>query len=204
MTIPFRGNAGVRLRSALVERVNNGTYFVADSFSLIHADRSPSCLLQPEQNDLVLIAEDDMGRASIVTVLERETGKPAMLSVDGDLVVNSEGTVLFMSRQSINLMTPQVIMKACFGKITITDFFFSGLLFTSCGKKLQAVYENIEIKANKLVQQINRLYRRIKNEDSHFGRLQCQARDKFSICAQDASIEAEKRMQLNGSKIELG
>ena len=204
MTIPFRGNAGVRLRSALVERVNNGIYFVADSFSLIQADRSPSCLLQPEQDDLVLIAEDNMGRASIVTVLERAAEKPAMLSVDGDAVVTGDGDVSFTSGHSINLLTPQIHMKALRSTAALSDGSFSGVSFTSCGRKLQTFFQNMDITAHKLVQRITRLYRRITDEDAQLGRLHCHVRNECSICAQDASIEAEKGMRLNGSTIELG
>ncbi len=66
--------AGVRLRSAQVQRISGTTYFVADACSLVRAERSVSCLLQPEQDDLVLISEDSMGNVSILTVLERKGG----------------------------------------------------------------------------------------------------------------------------------
>ena len=81
--IPFHEKTSdVRLRSALVQRISGTIYFVADSFSLMRAERAAGCLLQPEQDDLVLISEDGFGHISILTVLERKAGQPAMVSVD--------------------------------------------------------------------------------------------------------------------------
>jgi hypothetical protein len=205
MTLPFpRHDAGARLRSALVERISNGIYFVADSYSLIPADRSPGCLLQPEKDDLVLILEDRKGTASIVMVLEREAGKPALLSVDGDAVIKGEGSISFTSGCGINLLTPHLRLKAWLSKITIADCAFSGAFFTSCGRRLQTVCADAEIKAHKMVEQIRRLYRRIQDEDSQLGSVHYHVQDRFSIRAQDASVAAEKGMQVNSSTIEAG
>ena len=205
MTLPFpRQDAGARLRSALVERISNGIYFVADSYSLIPADRSPGCLLQPEKDDLVLILEDRKGTASIITVLKRGAGKPARLSVDGDAVIKGGGSVSFISNHRINLLTPHLRLKAWFSRIAIADCAFSGAFFTSCGRRLQTVCAGVDIKAHKMVQQITRLYRRIQDEDSQLGRVHYHVQDRFSIRAQDASVAAEKGMQVNSSTIEAG
>lgn len=205
MTQPFlRHDAGVRLRSALVARISKGIYFVADAYSLIPADRSASCLLQPEKDDLVLILEDSKGTASIVTVLERGAGKPALLSIDGDAVIKGGGSVSFISNHRINLLTPHLRLKAWFSKIAIADCAFSGSVFTSCGRRLQTICADAEIKAHKMVQQIRRLYRRIKDEDSQLGNLHYHVQDIFSIRAQDAGLDSEKRMQVNSKKIEAG
>ena len=205
MTLPFpRHDAGARLRSALVERVSNGIYFVADASSLVPAHCSASCLLQPEKDDLVLILEDRKGTASIVTVLERGAGKAARLSVDGDAVIKGEGSMSFTSGCGINLLTPHLRLKAWLSRIAIADCAFSGAFFTSCGRRLQTVCAGVDIKAHKMVQQITRLYRRIQDEDSQLGRVHYHVQDSFSIRAQDADVAAEKGMQVNSSTIEAG
>ncbi|MCI5163634.1 MAG: DUF3540 domain-containing protein [Candidatus Electrothrix sp. AX5] len=197
--------AEVRLRSAQVQRISGTTYFVADACSLVHAERSASCLLQPEQDDLVLISEDSMGKASILTVLERKAGKPAMVSVDGDLLIKGQGDLAFKGSRGLNLLTPKILLKADRSKMKINDLAFTGQLLTACGRQLHSIYQTVDIEAKAIVERISRLYRRIKDEDARLGRLHCRVQAEYSIHAQDASIDAENTMHLKSNKkIELG
>jgi len=195
----------VRLRSAQVQRISGTTYFVADVCSLVRAERAAGCLLQPEQDDLVLISEDSMGNASILTVLEREAGKPAMLSVNGDLLLQSKGNLAFKGRRGLTLLTSKILLKADRSKMKINDLAFTGDLLTTCGRQLRSIYQTVEIEAKAIVERVSRLYRRIKDEDAQLGRLHCRVRAEYSIRAQDASIDAENTMHLKSNKkIELG
>ncbi|CAK8712986.1 hypothetical protein GMJAKD_02250 [Candidatus Electrothrix aarhusensis] len=195
----------VRLRSAQVQRISGTTYFVADACSLVWAERSASCLLQPEQDDLVLISEDSMGNVSILTVLERKAGKPAMVSVDGDLLIKGQGDLAFKGSRGLNLLTPKILLKADRSKMKINDLAFTGELLTACGRQLRSIYQTVEIEAKVIVERISRLYRRIKDEDARLGRLHCRVQAEYSIRAQDASIDAENTMHLKSNKkIELG
>jgi hypothetical protein len=195
----------VRLRSGLVQRISGTTYFVADACSLVQAERSAGCLLQPEQDDLVLITEDGMGKASILTVLEREAGKPAMVSVDGDLLLQGKGNLSFKGSRSLNLLTPKISLKADRSKMKINDVAITGQLLTACGRQLRSIYQTVEMEAKAVVERVNRLYRRVKDEDAQLGQLHCRVRAEYSIRAQDTSIDAENTMDLkSNNKIELG
>jgi hypothetical protein len=195
----------VRLRSALVQRISGTTYFVADTFSLVRAERSAGCLLQPEQDDLVLISEDSFGHVSILTVLERKTSKPAMVSVDGDLQVRGEGNLCLEGRQGINLLTRKIFLQADRGSMKINDLTFAGDLLTACGRQLRSLYQTVEIQAKGMVERVNRLYRRIRDEDARLGRMQCRVQGEYTVRAEDGFFDAEKRMHLkSGNKIELG
>lgn len=188
-----------------MQHISGTTYFVVDAFCLVRAERSAGCLLQPEQNDLVLITEDGMGKASILTVLEREAGKPAMLSVDGDLWLQGKGNLSFKGCQGLNLLTPKISLKADRSRMQINDIFFTGQLLIACGRQLRSIYQSVEMEAKAVVERVSRLYRRIKDEDAQLGRLHCRVRAEYSIRAQDTSIDAENTMDLkSNNKIELG
>jgi len=200
-----KNNVHLRLRSAQVQRISGATYFVVDACSLVRAERAAGCLLQPEQDDLVLISEDSMSNVSILTVLEREAGKPSMLSVDGDLLLQSKGNLSFKGGQGLNLLTPKIFLKADRSKMKINDLTFTGDLLTACGRQLRSIYQTVEIEAKAIVERVSRLYRRIKDEDARLGRLHCRVQAEYSIRAQDASIDAENTMHLKSKKkIELG
>ncbi len=195
----------VRLRSALVQRISGTTYFVADSFNLMRAERSASCLLRPEQDDMVLIAEDNMGNVSILTVLERNPDKPAMVSVDGDLQVKGEGKLSLEGRRSLNLLARKIFLKANRSRMNINDFTFAGELLTVCGRQLRSLYQTVEIQAKGMVERVNRLYRRVRDEDSRLGRMQCRVQGEYTVQAEDSFFDAENTMNLkSGNKIELG
>ena len=193
------------MRGAVVKQISRSTYFVADSNSLSRADRAASCLLEPQQGDYVLVSENCFGACYILTVLERESCKPATVSVEGDLILESQGGNLSLNGgRSLNLVTPEIRMQASKGQMRFKDFTFAGTLVTTWARQLRAVYNTVETRADRVVERVNRLYRRVKDEDSRFGRLSCRVKGRFSLRAGDASIEAEKRLHLNGKKIELG
>jgi hypothetical protein len=196
---------GIGLRSAVVQRITGTTYFVADAYSLVRAQRSVSCLLQPEQDDLVLIVEDSMGNASIFTVLERKANKPAMVSVDGDLHVTSKGNLSFRDNRSLSLLTQKIILKADQSRIKIKDFTLSGELLTAYGRQLRSLYQTVEMQTKGMIERVDRLYRRVKDEDAQLNRMQCRVQGEYSIQAEDGFFDAEKTMDLkSGNKIELG
>ncbi|MCI5222978.1 MAG: DUF3540 domain-containing protein [Candidatus Electrothrix sp. AR4] len=199
-----KSEPGVHLRSGIVDRICGSTYFVANSFSLVRADRSLSCLLRPEKGDLVLLSENGMGNASILTVLEREVGSPAMVSVDGDLTVHAAGELSFLVGQGLNLLAPEILFKARLGKMAIKECTYAGALLTTCGRQLRSVFQSVETNAAAMVERVNRLYRRIGDEDARFSRLECRVEHECSIRSRDASIDAAKQMDLRSDKIELG
>ncbi|MCI5131916.1 MAG: DUF3540 domain-containing protein [Candidatus Electrothrix sp. EH2] len=204
--IPFdKKQSDVRLRSALVQRISGTAYFVADAYSLVRAERSAGCLLRPEQDDLVLISEDSLGHVSILTVLERKATKPAMVSVDGDLEVKGESNLSFEGGRGLNLLTRKIFLQAEQGSMKIKDLTFSGELFTACGRQLCSLYQTVDIQAKGLVERVNRLYRRIRDEDARLGRMQCRVQGEYTVRAEDGFFDAEKKMELkSGKKIELG
>ncbi len=196
---------GVGLRSAVVQRITGTTYFVANTFSLMRAERAASCLLRPEQDDLVLISENNLGHVSIVTVLERKTGKPAMVSVDGDLQIKAEGNLFFESSRNLSLLTRKISLKADQSRIQIKDLTFAGDLLTACGRQLRSFYQTVEIQAKGMVERVNRLYRRVKDEDARLDRMHCRVQGKYTVQAEDSFFDAEKIMDLKSNKkIELG
>ena len=205
MAIPLHDNTGdIRLRSALVQRVTGSTFFVTDAYSLVPADCSAGCLLQPEEEDLVLIAEDSMGKTTIITVLEREAGKPAMVSVAGDLLVKGEGNLAFTGSRGLTLLTPKIFLKADRGRININNLTFAGKLLTACGRQLRSLYQSVETEAKVAVERVNRLYRRVQDEDAQLGSLHCQVQKEYAVQAEDCFFDAEKQMVLQSKKIEAG
>ena len=193
------------LRTAVVKQVTGDTYFVADGASLSRTERAAGCLLEPQLDDLVLLSINSMGTSYILTVLERQGNDPAIVSVEGDLVIHSErGNLSLQGSQSLNLVSSEIHLSAASARMQFADFAFAGTLVTGCARHLRMVCETVESKATRVVERVNRLYRRVGDEDSRLGRFRCRVRGRFSVRAEDASIDAEKRMRLNGDKIELG
>ena len=70
--------------------------------------------------------------------------------------------------------------------------------------RLRAVWGAVETRAERVFLRVTRLYRRIKVEDSQLEELHCSVDKTCRIEAEEVSIKADKRLRLDGERVELG
>ena len=110
---PHAQRAGLRQTSARIVRIEGETLVLRPDDGTdveVRARRAVSCLVEPELDDLVLVAVGNTTQSGFVlAVLERQTPNTA-LSVPGDLDIRlKEGRLRVAAQKGIDLISPQTI-----------------------------------------------------------------------------------------------
>ncbi|RWX49439.1 hypothetical protein VU00_12561, partial [Candidatus Electrothrix marina] len=62
----------------------------------------------------------------------------------------------------------------------------------------------VETRAERVLQRVTRLYRRIRTEDSRLEELHCSVDKTCRIEAGEVIIEADEHLRLDGERVEIG
>ncbi|MCI5222976.1 MAG: DUF3540 domain-containing protein [Candidatus Electrothrix sp. AR4] len=182
-----------------------------DTFYVIEADQrriravqAVGCLLAPEPGDTVLLAEESGGKAYIVSVLTR-TANSAHINLPPDTVVAARGgDLLLCGDKRITFNAPEVQLHADRGVVEINEVDCTADKVDLSISRFRAVWGAVETKAERVVQRISRLYRRINTEDSRLEELHCSVDETYHVEAGEVIIEADERLRLDGDRVELG
>jgi len=188
-----------------VRQVLDSLYIVAVDQRRIRAVQAAGCLLTPEAGDVVLLAESAEEKTYIVSVLTKNNAHTAHINLPADTVVSAQGgDLLLCADKRITLNAPEVHIYADKGVAEIRDTRFTADTVELSISRLRAVWGAVELRAERVVQRISRLYRRIRMEDSQLEQLHCSVDKTYTIEAGDVTIEADERLRLDGERVELG
>uniref|UniRef100_UPI0040574866 DUF3540 domain-containing protein n=1 Tax=Candidatus Electrothrix sp. TaxID=2170559 RepID=UPI0040574866 len=206
MTLPQQQQAYDEMffTTGKVRQMLDRHYVVDAGQRQIQAQQAAGCLLAPEPNDTVLLAERDEEKTYIISVLSR-TAQPARITLPADSVIAAQGgdLTLYADKQ-ISVKSQEMYFQADKGIAEIRETDFTADKVELSVSRLQAVWSTIETRAERVLQRVTRLYRRIKTEDSRLEELHCSVENTCRIEARDISIEADERLRLDGERVELG
>ena len=192
------------LSTGKVQQALDRHYVVEAGQRQIQAVQATGCLLVPEPDDMVLLAEQAGGKAYIISVLHR-TAKPARINLPADTVVAAQGgDLLLCADKQISLKSPDMHFQADQGVAEIRDTAFTADTVELSVSRLRAVWSAVETRAERVFQRVNRLYRRIRTEDSRLEELHCSVDKTCRIEAEEITIEADERLRLDGERVEIG
>ncbi|MCI5131914.1 MAG: DUF3540 domain-containing protein, partial [Candidatus Electrothrix sp. EH2] len=187
-----------------VQQALDRRYVVDVGQRRIRAVQAAGCLLAPEPDDMVLLAEQAEGKAYIVSVLNR-AAKPARINLPANTVVAARGgDLLLYADKQISLKAPDMHFQADQGVAEIRDADFTADTVEISVSRFRAVWSAVETRAERVLQRITRLYRRIKMEDSRLEELHCSVDKTCRIEAGEVSIEADEKLRLDGERVEIG
>ncbi len=187
-----------------VQQALDRHYIVEAGHRRIQAVQATGCLLMPEPGDMVLLAEQEEEKAYIVSVLSR-TAKPARINLPADTVIAAQGgDLLLCADRQISLTAPDMHFQAGRGVAEIRDADFTADKVEISVSRLRAVWGAVETRAERVFQRVNRLYRRIRTEDSRLDELHCSVDKTCRIEAEEITIEADERLRLDGERVEIG
>lgn len=197
-----------------VVRVGGGDYGVMTDAGLLGARRAVSCLLEPEQEDWVLVSGQSADCVYVIAVLERAGEGPASLVVEGDAILKSEKGSLtleadaglrFSSRSRIDLATDELMVRS-----SRTTVLFERL--KSIGKEMSASIGCVRMLGNVLESFFERLsqssrqsVRTVEDEDRvHCGVMDYRASKVMNLHGQNILASAKELVKLDGEQIHLG
>ncbi len=101
----------------VVNCLPDGSFMVESQGRGWHCRQAASCLLQPEYQDLVLLATDDAQKTWLLAILERDQAQAlAHIKMAGDLCISTpQGSLHLNSQENIQLDTNVLAINAAVG-----------------------------------------------------------------------------------------
>jgi hypothetical protein len=178
------------------------------------ARRAPSCLLQPEAGDLVLLATVE-GRASyVLAILEREQAAGGKLVHEGDLALQlSTGRLSIAAQRGVSVVSGgdlscvagTVKARAVEAELSIERTTLVGLALRAeveCVKFLGRLVDSI---LERLTQKVQRSFRSVSELDVvRAEQMDYVAKKNVSLRGRNALVTAEELVKLDGEQVHLG
>ncbi len=191
----------------------------ADQFLLLtagslalRATKAAGCLLEPEENDTVLIVRNSPEGSYILTILSR-SGADSRIKLPGNATVCAEGETLRLSGDSVvmsgkktaSVDAPEIFMQGGKGDISFVNLSLTASVAEAKAGRLSLVASAIDTVCERLTQRLKDCFRRVARMDSTTaGHLRINTENRFDLKAGAASITAECEVKIDGDKIHLG
>ena len=224
---PESGVAGPRLVTGTVCGRVGAWLFVRSTEGEQRAQVAPSCLLAPEDGDVVLLcltpdlpvtgARDGMSvlpcRQHILAVLSRaEPARAAVVLPGGVCLATREGSLRIEGRQidiaasaGLNARAPQFTVEAVHGDLRFVHAHASASSFTGCIGELRLVARNLSSQVGRLVQKVRSSFRTVEElDDLRAGRARWEIEGHAQLHARQATVLADGVVKIDGERIDLG
>jgi hypothetical protein len=209
-----RSPAIMTQRLARVRAITDDGIMVDDGGRTRLVRQATSCLIEPELDDLVLlaVAADDPG-GYLLAVLERE-GSKATLSAPGDLVLAApRGRVSVAASEGIELSTPKQLgvradvlqVQARRGRVFLTECAAVVRTMFASLTKLTHVGEVLELLVDRVTQRSKHSVRAIEGLDhTQAETIDYQAQNNVHVRATRAVVNGTDIVKLDGGQVHLG
>lgn len=178
------------------------------------AKRAFSCLVEPEQDDVVLVAVPASGDLFVLAVLERPSERPARLTSSGDLRVHlPAGRFTVSAQDGVALRTPgeldleagDVSLRAEVGALVVKRLTYLGELLEAHGGTLKAALRIVDSVTERWTQKTKRSYRFVEEMDiTRAQEIDTRASGTLSLRGKNAITTAEELVKMDGRQIHLG
>jgi len=221
--------------SAAAPRLATGTVcgragswlFVRGSEGEQRAQVAPSCLLAPEDGDVVLLclaptplAPDAREGLSalpcaqhILAVLQRADPAQGTLQMPGGArLAAQDGSLRIEGRQveidasaGLRARTPQFRLDAARGELRFGHADASAESFTGCIGELRLIARNLHTQATRLVQKVRNSFRTVEElDDLQAGRTRWEVEGHAQLHARQATLLADGIVKIDGQRVDLG
>ena len=189
-------------------------YSVETESGLYRVRRAVSCVVQPEVNDLVLVALSSLGGGYILAVLEREQGAKATLSFDADVDIKTDkGSLSIASKQGIDLASPEEInlvssslgISSSMGEINIGRLSFLGSFFEGSLETVKLLAKAFDSITDRFFRRTRRSYRFVEDTDQvKTGSLNYVADKSLMLRGTFSQMTAKEDVHIDGERINIG
>lgn len=169
----------------------------------ISANRAASCLLSPEQGDIVLVRVTSVGISYVLAVLEKHA-HDAQLDFEGALRISARSLDV-QARENASLAASEVDLSGIKGRLGFVSFDIS------CGKldarvhSCAAMLGQMCATISSCVQNLGNSLRRVSGmETLEAKRLRHKVRQSYLVKAKNLSLRAEQDAKLDGERVHLG
>jgi hypothetical protein len=189
-------------------------FIVSTQDGIFQARHTLSCIVEPAVGDSVLVAGDPGNALFIIAVLERPGNAPISIVMRRDVTVGvSNGSFSIAAAQGINLVSAKdMTLTSSELKISAprASIFFENL--TYLGNAIFAEIEKMKLigrffhsMIDSISQKVKRSYRVVEDIDHvRSSQIDYRASKNMSLRGQNALINAEELVKIDGDQIHLG
>ena len=178
------------------------------------ARRAVSCLVEPTEGDIVLLATELSGKAYVLAVLERNDVSKTRIVADGDLEfdlgkgrfsVTTRDGIGFTSSKDVKFVSAELNVNALQGN-------FAFQRATAVGKYLQTEFERVKAFAiscdsvfQRWSQRVKNAYRRVEGTDQlRADQVDYRSRETMNLHGSNTVLTAKKLVKVDGEQIHVG
>lgn len=183
-----------------VVKTTDGLFKVHTSEGIFHASRAVSCLVAPEEGDLVLLAGPCSAGLYVLAVLERPGCCDARISTEGNLTFElSSGRLTVAATEGVDLISKKAVSVAA---DRLEARVREGSLFLSRVRMIAGVVNST---LDHLSQTVKRVYRRVTElEHVRAGQIDCVAEGNLRLHGQNTLVTARELVKADAKQIHFG
>jgi hypothetical protein len=187
---------------------------VQTDFAKYQACCAPSCLLQPEVGDKVLLVTDTEGADYVLAVLVRASVANAKINLPANSEMQTMGGTLkiagrdgldLQSARQVSVQAAQVRVDALHGDVTIHRLSMVGEAWKSCIDTVKTVGRSFDSVLERCHARVGRSYRRVEELDQvKAGQIDYQADTSLQLHGKYALVTADELVKMDAEQIHLG
>jgi hypothetical protein len=196
----IRENASAFEATGTVVAVTDGAFGVWTGDETVEAKRAVSCLVAPEEGDLVRLVRLVTADAYVLAVLERPTGRCARISTDGDLALElPSGRFTVSAAEGIDLVSREAVS---FAADRLEARAREGSLFLGSVKLIAGAVDTM---LERLSQSAKRVFRRVEEVDHlRAGQIDYAAEGLTRLHGEHTLVTARELVKADGKQIHFG
>lgn len=212
-TRPAADTAEGVMDTARVIRRDGADFLLLTSGAIaLRGKKAAGCMLEPEDNDTVLVARNLATGNYILTVLER-AGKTGRVMLDGDTTLSVSGGKLAINgdfveigaRESATINAPEIAVKGVLADISVSTLSAESATASIRTGKLSIVSSVFDTVAARVTQRVRDCYRWVSGLDrTRAGQLNISSDGRMDLNASDMALLAGGEVKVDGEKIRLG
>jgi hypothetical protein len=196
-----------------VVRLEPRALIVRTGLGELRARRAVSCLLEPELDDLVLLASMNTGESYVLAVLEREGDQPSRLRFEHDVDLRTSGQLAFSAEKGLRLSTNGAL--GLIGRSLEAVAREGTLLVRSLSMKSESVHAEtgklkllaaaVDSAVERLTASFGNVYRRVEGlEQLRAGQVHVRVDGNLDLRGQNALVTAERLVKVNAEQVHMG
>jgi len=205
--LPYQGVA------TIVRQDPDGGLWVRDGRGERCARRAAGCLLEPAIGDRVWVVGEAGGESWVISVLERGSEGPAVLSAPGDVTIRAEGTLTMAGGEGLQMTTPhglgvsadELQVQAKTGRAAISELSLVVRSMFASVTKATRVGQVLDLLVDRVTQRSAHSVRVIEGLDrTQAQTLDLRASGDAHIQATHALVNGKNLVKMDGGQIHLG
>ncbi|MBM4356846.1 MAG: DUF3540 domain-containing protein [Deltaproteobacteria bacterium] len=207
-------SADVTQEQGLVLRRDGDSFVVRAGSGDFRARRAVSCLVEPQTDDLVLVAATERGTCYVLAVLERDEGAPTRLVAEGDLEIAAErGRVSITAKEELALASSHGIelaaaslgLKALDARLVAERIDVVGRGLSGKFERIKAYATSLDSVFDRWSQRVKRSYRTVEEADHlRAERIDYEAQRTVNLHGQNTVVTAQEIVKVDGGQILVG